>query len=123
MEKTNDLKKDYKENIYFNNLKNNPSKICCKSSIIKIKEIIKKIFNNNLNPANNNNLIINTFNSNSSVILRCKVVNKLCNLYFELHVSFCKDSQKFVIIKRNLLSGNKLLFMKLFEKVRNELQN
>ena len=123
VEKTNDLKKDYKENIYFNNLKNNPSKICCKSSIIKIKEIIKKIFNNNLNPANNNNLIINTFNSNSSVILRCKVVNKLCNLYFELHVSFCKDSQKFVIIKPKLLSGNKLLFMKLFEKVRNELQN
>ena len=123
VEKTNDLKKDYKENIYFNNLKNNPSKICCKSSIIKIKEIIKKIFNNNLNPANKNNLIINTFNSNSSIILRCKVVNKLCNLYFELHVSFCKDSQKFVIIKPNLLSGNKLLFMKLFEKVRNELQN
>ena len=123
VEKTNDLKKDYKENIYFNNLKNNPSKICCKSSIIKIKEIIKKIFNNNLNPANNNNLILNTFTSNSSVILRCKVVNKLCNLYFELHVSFCKDSQKFVIIKPNLLSGNKLLFMKLFEKVRNELQN
>ena len=124
VEKTNDFKKDNKENIYINNIKNNPSKICCRSSINRIKEVIKKIFSNKSNPVNNNNnLIINTFNSNSSVILRCKVVNKLCNLYFELHVSFCKDTQKYVIIKPNLLSGNKLLFMKLFQKVKNELQN
>ena len=124
MEKNNDSKKDNKEQIYINNIKNNPSKICCRSSINRIKEVIKKIFCSKLNTINNNNnFMINTFNSNSSVILRCKLVNKLCNLYFELHVSFCKDSQKYVLIKPNLLSGNKSHFMKLFEKIKNELQN
>ena len=123
-QKNNELKKENKEQIY-NNMNNSPSIICCKSSINKIKSAIRNIFSNKLYSVtnNNNNLIINTFNSNSNVILRCKLVNKICNLYFELHISFCKDSQKYVLIKPNLLSGNKSLFMKFFEKFKNELQN
>ena len=123
-QKNNELKKENKEQIY-NNMNNSPSVICCKSSINKIKSAIRNIFSNKLYSVtnNNNNLIINTFNSNSNVILRCKLVNKICNLYFELHISFCKDSQKYVLIKPNLLSGNKSFFMKFFEKFKNELQN
>ena len=123
-QKDNELKKENKEKIY-NNMNNSPSIICCKSSINKIKSAIRNIFSNKLYSVtnNNNNLIINTFNSNSNVILRCKLVNKICNLYFELHISFCKDSQKYVLIKPNLLSGNKSFFMKFFEKFKNELQN
>ena len=126
-QKDNELKKENKEKIYnnMNNMNNSPSIICCKSSINKIKSAIRNIFSNKLYSVtnNNNNLIINTFNSNSNVILRCKLVNKICNLYFELHISFCKDSQKYVLIKPNLLSGNKSFFMKFFEKFKNELQN
>ena len=65
--------------------------------------------------------MINTFYLNSNAILRCKLINKFYNLYFELHISFYKDSQKYVLIKPNLLKGNKLIFMKLFEKIKNEL--
>ena len=113
-----------KDKNYFNNLNNNPSLICTKHSINRIKEVVKKVFSNKINTMNNNNnLIINTLYSNSSIILRCKFVNKICKIYFELHISFCKDSQKFVLIKPNLLNGNKLFFMKLFEKIKNELIN
>ena len=67
--------------------------------------------------------MINTFYSNSNVVLRCKLINKLCNLYFELHISSNKESQKYVLIKPNLLKGNKLFFMKLFGKIKDELLN
>ena len=120
-------KESKKENInqdYINNINNNPSMICCKASINKIKEVLKKVLANKLYTVNNkNNSIINTFYSNSSIILRCKLINKLCNLYFELHISFCKESQKYVLIKPNLLSGNKLFFMKLFSNLKSELLN
>jgi len=106
----------------YNNLNNLPSLICCKSSIKQIKEVVKKVFASKLYAGNNgNNSMINTFYLNSNAILRCKLINKFYNLYFELHISFYKDSQKYVLIKPNLLKGNKLIFMKLFEKIKNEL--
>ena len=119
---------NYKQNLntkdqnYFNKLNNIPSLICCKSSINKIKELVKKVFSNKLYTVNNkNNSVISTYYSNSCAILRCKLVNKLCNIYFELHINLYKDSQKYFIIKPRLLKGNKLFFMKLFEKIKNEL--
>ena len=113
-----------KEQNYINNINNLPTLICCKSSINGIKEVIKKVFASKYYSGNNiNNSMINTFYSNSNVILRCKLINKLCNLYFELNISFFKDSQKYVLIKPYLLKGNKIFFMKLFEKIKNELLN
>ena len=126
--KNTQIKKETKkENVnqdYINNINNNPSMICCKASINKIKEVLKKILSNKFYTINNkNNTTINTYYSNSSIVLRCKLINKLCNLYFELHISLCKDSQKYVIIKPNLLNGNKLFFMKLFSNLKSELLN
>ena len=110
------------EQYYFNKINNIPSLICCKSSVNKIKEVVKKVFSNKLYSLNNkNNSVINTYYSNSSAVLRCKLVNKLCNVYFELHINLYKDYQKYVLIKPKLLKGNKLFFMKLFEKIKNEL--
>ena len=127
----NNMKKDDMKQIsknegqnqnYINN--NTTSIIYCNSSLTRIREVVQRILSNRLYTANNQRgLMINTFYSNSSVILRCKLVNKICNLYFELHISFNKDSQKYVTIKPNLLKGNKLIFMKLFEKIKNELIN
>ena len=124
--KTDDIKSNInnEDQNYFNKINNIPSLICCKSSINRIKEVVKKVFSNKLYTVNNkNNSVINTYYSNSSAILRCKLVNKLCNLYFELHINFYKDSKKYFLIKPNLLKGNKLFFMKLFEKIKNELLN
>ena len=133
--KDNQNKKDSKKEIinqisidkgqnYFNNINNVPSLICCKSSITKIKEVVKKVLSNKLYIGNNkNNSMINTFYTNNNVILRCKLTNKICNLYFELQISLYQESQKYLIIKPNLLKGNKLFFMKIFEKIKNDLLN
>ena len=113
-----------KDQNYINNINNLPTLICCKGSINRIKEVIKKVFASKYYSGSNiNNSMINTFYSNSNVILRCKLINKLCNLYFELNISLYKDSQKYVLIKPYLLKGNKIFFMKLFEKIKNELLN
>ena len=113
-----------KDQNYINNINNLPTLICCKSSINRIKEVIKKVFASKYYSGSKiNNSMINTFYSNSNVILRCKLINKLCNLYFELNISFYKDSQKYVLIKPYLLKGNKIFFMKLFEKIKSELLN
>ena len=113
-----------KDKNYINNINKMPALICCKSSISKIKEVVRKVISNKLYLGNNKYLpMINTFYSNSNVVLRCRLVDKLYNLYFELNISIFKDSQKYVIIKPNLLKGNKIIFMKLFEKIKNELIN
>ena len=113
-----------KDKNYINNINKMSSLICCKCSISKIKEVVKKAISTKLYLGNNKNSpIINTFYSNSSVVLRCRLVDKLYNLYFELNISVVKDSQKYLLIKPNLLKGNKSFFMKLFEEIKNELIN
>ena len=91
--------------------------ICCKTTIDKLKELVERIFfkNDKINSA------INIISSYSGVILRCKILNKISNLNFELHVSNFNDAKNYVLIKPSLKNGNNSLFFELFEKLKNEL--
>ena len=96
-----------------------PSLICCKCSIDKIKETIEKIIFKN----DKNNSLTNIISSYCGIILKCKCINKMYNLIFELHVSSFNDAKNYILIKPSLLKGNKMIFFELFEKVKNELLN
>lgn len=120
-------------NIVFSNVQNNKIKnenlksfekinkiqtlICCKTTIDKLKELVERIFFKN----DKINSTINIISSYSGVILRCKILNKISNLNFELHVSNFNDAKNYVLIKPSLKNGNNSLFFELFEKLKNEL--
>ena len=113
-----------KPNIYYqrniiNKINKFPALICCKCSIDKIKEKIEKIFCKN----DKNNSIINFVNSYSGIILKCKTMNKIYNLDFEIHISPFNDDKKYSLIKPNLIKGNNVMFFELYEKLKNELLN
>ena len=95
------------------------SLICCKCSIDKLKEMTTKIFFKN----DKNNCVINVVVSYSGAILKCKNFNKINNLNFELHVSSFKDIKNYALIRPTLINGNNMVFLELFEKLKNELLN
>ena len=70
-----------------------------------------------------NNCIINVVVSYSGAILKCKNFNKINNLNFELHVSSFKDIKNYALIRPTLINGNNMVFLELFEKLKNELLN
>ena len=117
--KENSKTNNYYEKKVIDKINKISSLICCKCSIDKIKELTEKIFFKN----DKNNSIINVAVSYSGAILKCKNLNKINNLCFELHVSSFKDIKNYAIIKPTLIKGNNLLFEELFEKLKNELIN
>ena len=96
-----------------------PFLICCKGSINKIREKIEKIFTRN----EKSNSIINVESSNSEMKLKCKIANKFFKILFELHISTFKDAKNHVLIKPELIKGNKAGFLEIFGKFKNQLLN
>ena len=121
-----------KENIKISNISNEkkiidhvnkiPSAICCKCPIDKIKNTILKVYMKKMNLINDKNYPMITVTSlNSSFLIKCRCVNKLFNLSFELNISPFNDVKNYVLIKPNLIKGNRMAFVDLFQKIKNEI--
>ena len=117
--KENNKSNNYSEKKVIDKINKISSLICCKCSIDKLKELIEKIFFKN----DKNNSIINVAVSYSGAILKCKNFNKNNNFSFELHISSFKDIKNYSLIRPTLIKGNSLVFLELFEKMKNELLN
>ena len=117
--KDNSKENNYNEQKVIDKINKISSLICCKCSIDKLKELTEKIFFKN----DKNNSIINVDISYSGAILKCKNFKKINNLSFDLHISSFKDIKNYALIRPTLIKGNNLLFLELFEKLKNELLN
>ena len=101
-----------------------PSLICCKSSVEKIKNAIEKIYMKKMNSIKEKSYpMITVNNSKSSIIIKCKFVNRLFNLNFELHISPFNEVTNYILIKPSLQKGNSLTFVDFFDKIKKELLN
>ena len=98
------------------------SLICCNSSVEKIKNIILKVYMKKMNLINDKNFpMITVTNLYSNIIIKCKFINKLFNLSFELNISSFNDVENYILIKPRLLKGNRWNFVDIFQKIKNEL--
>ncbi len=101
-----------------------PSLICCKSSVEKIRNAIEKIYMKKMISIKEKNYpMITVNNSKSSVIIKCRFVNRLFNLNFELHISPFNEATNYILIKPSLKKGNSLTFVDFFDKIKKELLN
>ena len=101
-----------------------PSLICCKSSVEKIRNVIEKIYMKKMiSIKEKSNPMITVNNSKSSVIIKCRFINRLFNLNFELHISPFNEATNYILIKPNLIKGNSLTFVDFFDKIKKELLN
>ena len=101
-----------------------PSLICCKSSVEKIKNAIEKIYMKKMISIKEKSYpMITVNNSKSSFIIKCRFVNRLFNLNFELHISPFNEDTNYILIKPSLKKGNSLTFVDFFDKIKKELLN
>ena len=110
-------KNNYSENKIIDKINKIPGLICCRTSVDKIEDLVVRVYFKN----DKINSKINVVNSYSGTILKCKILNKIYDFSFELHISNFKDYKNYILIRPSLIKGNNSLFFELFENLKNEL--